>query len=130
MSLAITIVVTPTSRARSSVYISSLRGERTMAKAIRELEKHGIEDAISTGYSILEELGQELRDWYDNLPESFQDGDKGSTLDEGASTLENLSAVEVSDALAKVLTDEIVTVTPMKKRASRATRRDYAVTLL
>lgn len=103
---------------------------KIMAKAIRELEKHGIEDAISTGYGILEELGQELRDWYDSLPDSLQGGDKGSALDEGASTLEDLSAVEVSEELAKVLTGEIVTVSPMKKRASRAARRDYAVTLL
>ena len=40
--------------------------------------------------NIVEELAGEMRDWKDNLPESLQDSEKGDSLEEAASALEEL----------------------------------------
>jgi hypothetical protein len=103
-----------------------------MAKGKRRQPEHTkIEDAISTAFGIFTELSEEMRDWYDNMPESFQNADKGSTVDESASTLENLSEPSIDDEIRKVLeTLSDTTSLPLKRRASRADRRDYAVGLL
>lgn len=45
-----------------------------------------VEDAITE----VEDLKNELQEWYDNLPESFQGGDKGTTLEEAINSLESL----------------------------------------
>lgn len=97
-----------------------------------ELQRFSVDDAISAGFGDLTELGEELRNWYDSLPENLQGGDKGSTVDEGASTLENLNEPDVDSDLSKALEVKGVDVQvyPLKKRASRADRRDYAVGLL
>lgn len=51
--------------------------------------------AIEEALSIAEELRDELQDWYDNLPESFQNGDKGSELQEAIDQMEEaISALE------------------------------------
>jgi len=38
----------------------------------------------------VEELKDELQGWFDNLPEQFQSGDKGSELEEAIQQLEEL----------------------------------------
>jgi hypothetical protein len=48
-------------------------------------------------FSEIENLAGEMRDWYDNLPPGLQGADKGSEVDECASGLENISAVDVPD---------------------------------
>ena len=40
--------------------------------------------------SEVESLKDELQDWYDNLPENFQNGDKGSELQEAIEALDSL----------------------------------------
>jgi len=62
------------------------------------LKKHYTTTAgslISDAYSELECLKDELQDWYDNLPPQFQDGDKGSILQDSISSLENFSEPDV-----------------------------------
>lgn len=49
------------------------------------------ESLVSDAFSSFETLGEEIRSWYDNLPESFQQGDKGSTLDDTATELEDIA---------------------------------------
>lgn len=44
---------------------------------------------ISEGRSEMESLRDELQDWYDNLPESFQGGEKGDALQTAISELED-----------------------------------------
>lgn len=43
--------------------------------------------AIEEAKSTAEELRDELQEWYDNLPEQFQNGDKGSELQEAIDQL-------------------------------------------
>jgi len=54
-----------------------------------------VENLIEDGYSDLESLKDELQDWYDNLPEQFQSGDKGETLQTGIDELENVERPNV-----------------------------------
>lgn len=100
-------------------------------KVKREPVTMSVEDAVSSACTDLTDLGQELRDWYDNLPENLQNGDKGSTLDEGASALESISEPSIPDALvAEAEGLGAVTVPHLRPRASRSARRDNAVCLL
>lgn len=48
------------------------------------------EGMISNAKGVAEELRDECQEWYDNLPENFQDGDKGSQLQECIDTLDSL----------------------------------------
>lgn len=59
---------------------------------------------IDDGYSQAESVGEELRDWYDNLPESFQMAEKGELLDEGANAVEN-AVCEKPDDLPERIAD-------------------------
>jgi hypothetical protein len=59
-------------------------------------------ELVSDAFSELESLKDELQDWYDNLPESFQNGDKGSELQDAVSNLENLSEPSIGEVLAGV----------------------------
>lgn len=45
---------------------------------------------VSQAQLEFESLRDELQEWYDNLPETFQGGDKGSQLEEAISSLEEL----------------------------------------
>lgn len=44
---------------------------------------------VEEGKSEFECLRDELQDWYDNLPEQFQSGDKGEQLETAVSSLED-----------------------------------------
>lgn len=48
------------------------------------------ESQISEAKSTAEELKDECQEWYDNLPENFQNGDKGSQLQECIDALDSL----------------------------------------
>jgi hypothetical protein len=48
-----------------------------------------VTSVIPDAMSELESLRDELQDWYDNLPESFQNGDKGDQLQEAISGLDS-----------------------------------------
>jgi hypothetical protein len=68
-------------------------------KTIKEkFYTHSLADQVEGAYSTFEDLASQLRDWYDNLPESFQGADKGQQIEDAASTLENhSSAPDVPD---------------------------------
>ncbi len=46
--------------------------------------------ALDDAFSEIESLKEELQEWYDNLPESFQNGDKGDALQSAISELEGV----------------------------------------
>jgi hypothetical protein len=48
-----------------------------------------LQSLVSEAYGEAQGLRDELQEWYDNLPESFQNGDKGSDLQEAVDTLSN-----------------------------------------
>lgn len=52
------------------------------------------EGQVGDAASVVRELEEEVRGWYDNLPENLQGGDKGSRLEECADALG-----EIADAL-------------------------------
>lgn len=81
-----------------------------------------IQDNFST---LQDELGGELREWYDNLPENFQDN--RSDIDEAASALENLNNI---DDAPEVIRDIPVTYNAnvngrSTSRASRGSQATY-----
>jgi hypothetical protein len=67
--------------ARDEKFAKPTLGERADA-AVEKLD-----EAAST----VEELASEMQDWYDNLPDSFRDGEKGEQLSEAQSLLEELN---------------------------------------
>ncbi len=85
-----------------------------------------VEDLVADAFSEFESLASEMQDWYDNLPESFQNGDKGSQLQDAQSALEDLQVPDVADFAKKI---EVLHV-PMLKCTSRADRCSEAVSML
>ncbi len=58
---------------------------------------------ISDAYSELESLHSEMDEWYNNLPESLQQADRGVRVEEAANTLgEHTSEPDVSEAVAAI----------------------------
>ena len=51
-----------------------------------------VESAVEDAKSTVEELRDEIQNWYDSLPENLQGGDKASQLEEAVSALEELSS--------------------------------------
>jgi len=49
-----------------------------------------VEALVDEAFSDAQSVGEELREWYDNMPENFQSGDRGCAIDEAASNCENL----------------------------------------
>ena len=81
---------------------------------------------ISTAFSAIEELKDELQNWYDNLPENFQNGDKGSALQDSISNLEQDSEPSLPEDAENLS----ITWTEVVGRTSRSTRRDNAVAIV
>lgn len=79
-------------------------------------------DAINTMCSGIESLGQELRDWYDNMPENMQGGSKGDEVDEAATTLEDISEPDVPASIKDFPLS--FRALPLLKRATRSDRLD------
>lgn len=91
----------------------------------REPIKHdtSVEGAVSDAQSEIESLAEEMRSWYDNMPENFQNGDVGSRVSEAADTLEGISWPEAPEAVSSL---PVSYTTPSRRRASRRERRDDA----
>lgn len=102
-----------------------------MAKKIRKqkfAQYHStLSSVLGDGFSELESLGEEMRESFDNLSEGLQQTNRNQTVDETASTLEGLNEPDCPDSLAELRVDYTEQV---KKRPSRATRRDNAVCML
>ena len=81
-----------------------------------------IADAVSLAYSIVGELRDELQEWYDNLPESFQNGSKGEQLQEAITGLEEAADYEPDVPEAFAESDVRVHDPRPVKRQSRAAR--------
>lgn len=86
-----------------------------------------VEAAIPDALAEFETLGEEMRDWFDNMPESLQGGSKGDEVSEAADALEDLGSVDEVPEAVKALP---VQYTERQAKKSRAARNDYACTLL
>lgn len=93
--------------------------------------KATVADAISGAVADLTSLGEECREVYDNMPESLQQGSRGTTMDETASTLEDVQEPEVPELLGALACTWREALPKRKGRGlSRASRRDNAVAAL
>jgi hypothetical protein len=75
----------------------------SMARYKHETFQAPVLDAIAAFYSGAEEMASEIRDVYESMPESLQGGDRGTTLDQTADTLESISEPSRPDAADDLL---------------------------
>lgn len=100
-----------------------------MAKRREALKrKLSIADAVSEGFSSLEGLGEEMRESFDNTPESLQQSGVGEARGEAADALEGLSEPDIPESLQAIEFE--YSYFPPKKKASRSDRRDEATSLI
>lgn len=76
-----------------------------------------VEQAVGDAFANAEGLKDELQEWYDNLPESFQNGSKGETLQEAIGNFEGDSQPDVPERIA----DNQISVSNARRK-SRADR--------
>lgn len=100
------------------------RAPRKPKTVERELS---VADAISEIYGEFTALGEELREWYDNMPDGPQNGAKGSAVDEAAEVFEGLQEPDVLEALGALKFKFSVVA---GRGNSRPKRRDDAVQVL
>ncbi len=79
-----------------------------------------VADAVSTAFCVIEELAEEMREAYDNTPESLQNSGAGEARGEAADNLENISEPDVPDALNQLPVN--FNTLPLRRNASRADR--------
>lgn len=84
-----------------------------------------VDSAVADAFNNIEELRGELESWYENLPESFQNGDKGEALQEAMNGLEGASQPDTPDCIEN---DTIEF--PHMRCKSRAERRDECVAMI
>ena len=73
-----------------------------MSKAKLKERQLTIADAISEAYGELQTIGEEMREAFDNTPESLQSGGVGEARGEAADALENISELDVPEALQDI----------------------------
>jgi hypothetical protein len=76
--------------------------------------------------STIEELGNELREWHDNLPEGLNGGSKADEVEEAASTIESLNWPDYPEEATEVP----VFFLPEMDQSSRPKRCSNALGLL
>ena len=92
--------------------------------------EYTLADALSA-LSDIDDLRDELQEWYDNLPESFQNGSKGEQLQEAIDNLQDVDSVEAClPSELEHLSAEKFTVLVHRHAKSRSKRRDDAVSAL
>lgn len=101
-----------------------------MAKKKQTTHKTDTTAAIADAFSEIESLKDELQEWYDNLPENFQNGSKGEQLQEAIGALEQHSEPSVDDKLQELLEKTEVSYLATSGRASRSDRRYAAIAQL
>jgi len=97
-----------------------------MARAKPRNVESTIADAVSFAFGEIESIKDELQEWYDNLPESFQNGSKGDMLQETVSALEGSSEPDVPDEASGIG----LSYTEWSGRIGRPKRRDACVSAI
>jgi hypothetical protein len=67
--------------------VKSLPDEEAFKKLRDAKYTQLLSNLVADAYSEAQSLRDELQEWYDNLPESFQNGDKGSALQDAVDAL-------------------------------------------
>jgi hypothetical protein len=85
-------------------------------------------DLIEAFFADMEELASEVREAYDNAPDSLKQSERNQTLEQTASSLEDLRAPDEPTDFPESLRDHQCTYhTYEQRRPTRAGRRDRAV---
>jgi hypothetical protein len=101
---------------------------KVMASKLKQTPHKGsLADAVSEAFSELQSLGEEMRDAFDNTPESLQQSAVGEARGEAADALEGLDEPDVDDMFGSV---PVEWSTFHKRRESRSLRRDNACSAL
>lgn len=98
-------------------------------KSKREAVSVDLASAVSDAFGELQALGEEMREAFDNTPESLQQGGAGAARGEAADALENFSEPDVPESVAALS----VTITRNqygRRGPSRSERRDDACAIL
>lgn len=86
---------------------------------------------ISMAIGDLTQLGEEMREWFDNCSDGLQQSSKMQDVDSTASTLEGISEPDVDGVLANLPVTYTTQLPKRKGRSlSRAARRDDACGML
>jgi hypothetical protein len=67
----------------------------------RRAELQKAADLLSEAKDLIQLASEDERDYYDNMPEALQGGDKGTRADEVASELEDIAS-EIDDLMNRV----------------------------
>lgn len=95
-----------------------------MARKEPQKLKSTVGSLVADGHATLQGLGEELREWYDNLPEQFQSN--RSDIDEAAGTLENLTEPDAApDAVSELEVEYVNTVGKRTGRSARGGQATY-----
>ena len=86
--------------------------------------KTTVGELVDNAFDDIESLASEMRDWYDSMPEQFQNADKGYVVEDCANTLEGISRVEVPECL---MTQELVYLPSIHFIGSRSARLSDAI---
>lgn len=97
-----------------------------MVKHVEQKMKGTIVGMMEAGFGEADQLREELQEWYDNLPESFQNGSKGEALQEAINYLEGNTDVPDAPEVCERWEFEYVQ-RRYKKRQSRAARLSNAI---
>lgn len=107
------------------------RAPKAVAPPPREL---GLLEAIGEALADVNELGDEMRQWADGMPDSLQSGQKHDEVEEAADTLEDQAANDpIDDKTDGFLNSiKIMVQDPMPKRTpySRSARLGHATSIL
>lgn len=100
-----------------------------MAELKYQTRESSLANAANEAYGDLQSLGEEMREWADNLEEKFSATDKYARVSEAAETLEGLDEPDYPD-WANNTKVQITELIKKPRRPSRAQRRDDACSIL
>ena len=104
-----------------------------MSKRTKTRERTlSVADAVSEACGELQSLAEEMREAFDNTPESLQQSPVGEARDEAANVLEGIDEPDVPEGLGseRMKFQERALTQRQMLRKSRSARRDDAVQLL
>jgi hypothetical protein len=102
-----------------------------MAKKKVEPRKVTLENAVSEAFSELQSLAEEMREAFDNTPESLQRSGVGEAREAAADALEQIEKIEVPKPLKEIEIELLDLHQGGGKRGlSRPKRRDNAVNII
>ena len=86
----LTEIDTPRGKRRQFKVVESLPDKEAYCEMRDERYTTTVDSVVEGAFSACEGIKDELQEWYDNLPEPFQDGERGDRLQEAVDGFESL----------------------------------------